>query len=84
MAVWLHKAIAAAKQGETIRSAPAVGAGWGRTASRSRAANVVATAGRQSTAVTLLMVRAQDHLMTAIAVKELAAEFVDLYEHIQS
>ncbi|MED3665181.1 PTS lactose/cellobiose transporter subunit IIA [Geobacillus stearothermophilus] len=34
--------------------------------------------------MTLLMVRSQDHLMTAIAVKELAAEFVDLYEHIQS
>ncbi|AGT31657.1 hypothetical protein M493_06825 [Geobacillus genomosp. 3] len=41
-------------------------------------------AGGQSTAVTLLMVHAQDHLMTAIAVKELAAEFVDLYEHIHS
>jgi PTS system cellobiose-specific IIA component len=32
--------------------------------------------------VTLLMVHAQDHLMNAMTVKELAAEFVDLYEHM--
>ncbi len=32
--------------------------------------------------VTLLMVHAQDHLMNAITVKDLAREFVDLYEKI--
>lgn len=30
--------------------------------------------------VTLLMVHAQDHLMNAITVKDLAQEFVDMYE----
>lgn len=38
-------------------------------------------AGR-TTEVTLLMVHAQDHLMNAITVKDLAKEFVDLYEKI--
>jgi PTS system cellobiose-specific IIA component len=33
--------------------------------------------------VTLLMVHAQDHLMNAITVKELASEFVELYETLQ-
>ncbi|WP_257958659.1 PTS lactose/cellobiose transporter subunit IIA [Bacillus sp. V3-13] len=32
--------------------------------------------------VSLLMVHAQDHLMNAMTIKELAAEFVDLYERI--
>lgn len=36
----------------------------------------------KSTEVTLLMVHAQDHLMNAITVKDLAREFVDLYERI--
>lgn len=31
----------------------------------------------------LLMVHAQDHLMNAITVKELASEFIDLYEKIK-
>ncbi|PLR87218.1 MULTISPECIES: PTS lactose/cellobiose transporter subunit IIA [Bacillus] len=32
--------------------------------------------------VSLLMVHAQDHLMNAMTIKELAAEFVDLYERV--
>ncbi|PFJ17378.1 PTS lactose/cellobiose transporter subunit IIA [Bacillus cereus] len=36
-------------------------------------------AGGEKIAVTLLMVHAQDHLMNAITVKELASEFVELY-----
>ncbi|RKL62146.1 PTS lactose/cellobiose transporter subunit IIA [Thermoanaerobacteraceae bacterium SP2] len=32
------------------------------------------------TKVTLLMVHAQDHLMNAITVKDLAQEFIDMYE----
>lgn len=36
-------------------------------------------AGGEKTEVTLLMVHAQDHLMNAITVKELASEFVELY-----
>lgn len=37
--------------------------------------------GNNST-ITLLMVHAQDHLMTSITVKDLAREFVDLYKRI--
>jgi cellobiose PTS system EIIA component len=37
----------------------------------------------QNENVTLLMVHAQDHLMNAITVKELANEFVELYETLQ-
>ncbi|WP_026692936.1 PTS lactose/cellobiose transporter subunit IIA [Peribacillus kribbensis] len=36
----------------------------------------------EKTEVSLLMVHAQDHLMTAITVKDLASEFVELYEHL--
>lgn len=36
----------------------------------------------KSSEVTLLMVHAQDHLMNAITVKDLAREFVDLYERL--
>ncbi|MBM7692118.1 PTS system cellobiose-specific IIA component [Peribacillus deserti] len=32
--------------------------------------------------MSLLMVHAQDHLMNAITVKDLAGEVVDLYEHL--
>ncbi|MEG2917437.1 MAG: PTS lactose/cellobiose transporter subunit IIA [Clostridium sp.] len=32
--------------------------------------------------ITLLMIHAQDHLMSAILVKDLAVEFIDLYENI--
>lgn len=34
------------------------------------------------TEISLLMVHAQDHLMNAITVKDMAKEFVDLYEKI--
>jgi PTS system cellobiose-specific IIA component len=33
--------------------------------------------------ISLLMVHAQDHLMNAISMKDLATEFVDLYETIK-
>jgi cellobiose PTS system EIIA component len=33
--------------------------------------------------ISLLMVHAQDHLMNSITMKDLATEFVDLYENIQ-
>ncbi|PTM57890.1 PTS lactose/cellobiose transporter subunit IIA [Desmospora activa] len=39
-------------------------------------------AGGEQTTVTLLMVHAQDHLMNALTVKDLASEMVDLYERI--
>ncbi|WP_025028247.1 PTS lactose/cellobiose transporter subunit IIA [Caldalkalibacillus mannanilyticus] len=34
--------------------------------------------------ISLLMIHAQDHLMNAITVKELATEFIDLYERIHA
>jgi len=37
----------------------------------------------EKTEVTLLMVHAQDHLMNAITIKDLATEFVDMYETIK-
>ncbi|MBE7147251.1 MULTISPECIES: PTS lactose/cellobiose transporter subunit IIA [Bacillus] len=37
----------------------------------------------EKTEVTLLMVHAQDHLMNAITVKELASEFVELYRKLE-
>lgn len=39
-------------------------------------------AGGERTEMTLLMVHAQDHLMNAMTVKDLAAEFIALYEKI--
>lgn len=39
-------------------------------------------AGGERQQVTLLLVHAQDHLMNAITVKDLAVEFVDLYEKV--
>ncbi|MBM7692116.1 PTS system cellobiose-specific IIA component [Peribacillus deserti] len=37
----------------------------------------------EKTDTSLLMVHAQDHLMNAMTLKDLAAEFVDLYENIR-
>ncbi|MFS0638635.1 PTS lactose/cellobiose transporter subunit IIA [Mesobacillus foraminis] len=37
----------------------------------------------EKTEISLLMVHAQDHLMNAITMKDIAAEFVDLYETIK-
>ncbi|MCY8972298.1 PTS lichenan transporter subunit IIA [Bacillus atrophaeus] len=39
-------------------------------------------AGGKKTEISLLMVHAQDHLMNAMTVKDLAAEMIDLYEKI--
>ncbi|MCH4169986.1 MAG: PTS lactose/cellobiose transporter subunit IIA [Lactobacillus sp.] len=36
----------------------------------------------QHVAVNLLMVHGQDHIMNAITFRDLAAEFVDLYQHL--
>lgn len=38
--------------------------------------------GGQKTEVTLLMVHAQDHLMNALTVKDLASELVDVYSKL--
>ena len=39
-------------------------------------------AGGEKTQVTLLMVHAQDHLMTAMTVRDLAAEIIELYTRL--
>jgi PTS system cellobiose-specific IIA component len=39
-------------------------------------------AGGNKQEITLLMIHAQDHLMNALTIKDLAAEFIDLYEKI--
>lgn len=36
----------------------------------------------EKTETSLLMIHAQDHLMNAITMKDLATEIVDLYEHV--
>jgi cellobiose PTS system EIIA component len=36
-----------------------------------------------STPITLLMIHAQDHVMNAITIRELAEQFVDLYERLE-
>ncbi|MNJ80672.1 Lichenan-specific phosphotransferase enzyme IIA component [compost metagenome] len=40
-------------------------------------------AGGTKQEITLLMIHAQDHLMNAMTVKDMAKEFVELYEHTQ-
>jgi cellobiose PTS system EIIA component len=37
----------------------------------------------EKTELSLLLVHAQDHLMNAITIKDMAGEFVDLYEHVK-
>lgn len=43
---------------------------------------IQAEAGGDKTEVTLLMVHAQDHLMTAMVARDLATEIVDLYKRL--
>ncbi len=45
---------------------------------------IQAEAQGKETKVTLLLVHAQDHLMNAITIKDMAREFVELYELIKS
>ena len=39
---------------------------------------------RRKTEISVLLIHAQDHLMNAITVKELAAEFIDLYKKLEA
>lgn len=38
----------------------------------------------EKTEISMLLIHAQDHLMNAITVKEMAAEFIELYSHIHA
>lgn len=42
-----------------------------------------AEANGEQTNVTVILVHAQDHLMTSMAVKDLANEFIDMYEKMK-
>lgn len=50
-----------------------------KEAHRLQTALIQQEAGGEKVELTLLFVHAQDHLMNAITMKELASEFVDLY-----
>jgi PTS system cellobiose-specific IIA component len=80
------EAIASAKEGN-IEGARALLAEAGAAlneAHKAQADLIQAEADGEAVAPTLLMVHAQDHLMNAITVKDMAAEFVDLYEKLSS
>ena len=53
-------------------------------AHKSQTALIQGEAGGNKTEVSLLLVHAQDHLMTSMTLKDLAAEIVDLHEKIEN
>lgn len=53
-------------------------------AHKSQTALIQGEAGGNKTEVSLLLVHAQDHLMTSMTLKDLAAEIVDLHEKINN
>ena len=55
-----------------------------RKAHRIQTAWIQQEAGGERKEVTLLLVHAQDHLMNAITVKDLAVELIDLYKRMSS
>lgn len=69
-----HTARQKIKQAETeIRKAHQIQTAW-----------IQQEAGGERQPVTLFMVHAQDHLMNAITVKDLAIELIDLYKRIST
>ncbi|PLR86322.1 PTS lactose/cellobiose transporter subunit IIA [Bacillus canaveralius] len=78
------EAIAAAKQGdfEAARSKLLESADALNEAHKFQTSLIQGEAKGEQATVSLLMVHAQDHLMNAITLKDLATEFVDLYEMI--
>lgn len=80
------EAMAAAKQGNIAearelltKASESLG-----EAHKSQTALIQAEAGGDKTEVSLLLVHAQDHLMTSMTLKDLAAEIVDLHEKIDN
>lgn len=55
-----------------------------RKAHRIQTAWIQQEAGGERKNVTLLLIHAQDHLMNAITVKDLAVELIDLYKRIST
>lgn len=78
------EAIGFAKQGDfaAARNALEQAANEFQQAHQIQTALIQKEAAGEKTEATLLMIHAQDHLMNAITVRDLAAEFVDLYETI--
>lgn len=76
------EAIAAAKQAEFTKAKEKLqeAADAINQAHKLQSSLIQAEVREEPTKVSLLMVHAQDHLMNAITVKDLAAEFVSLYE----
>ena len=78
------EAIASAKEGkaaearELLHEADAALA----EAHRAQAELIQSEADGETVPITLILVHAQDHLMNAITVKDLATEFVDLYARL--
>ncbi|AUM65791.1 PTS lactose/cellobiose transporter subunit IIA [Brevibacillus laterosporus] len=78
------EAIAAAKRGEIEEARKLMDGATAelREAHHIQTSLIQEEAGGNKTEVTLLMIHAQDHLMNAITVKDLANEFIDLYAKI--
>ncbi len=76
------EAIAAAKQADfsTAREKLQEAADAIHEAHKVQTSLIQAEAREEKTTVSLLMVHAQDHVMNAITVKDIATEFVNLYE----
>ncbi|TCN25082.1 PTS lactose/cellobiose transporter subunit IIA [Mesobacillus foraminis] len=80
------EAVAAAKQGDfnIAREKLQKAADELNEAHKLQSSLIQAEVRGDSSPVSLLMVHAQDHLMNALTIKELAAEFVDLYETLNN
>nr|WP_263325117.1 PTS lactose/cellobiose transporter subunit IIA [Neobacillus sp. Marseille-Q6967] len=79
------EAIAAAKQGDftTAREKLKEAGDALNEAHHIQTSLIQAEVRGEKTEISLLMVHAQDHLMNAITMKDLATEFVDLYETLK-
>lgn len=80
------EAMAAAKQGniEEARELLKKASESLGEAHKSQTTLIQAEAGGDKTEVSLLLIHAQDHLMTSMTLKDLAAEIVDLHEKIDN
>lgn len=80
------EAIAAAKQGDVRKARGKLqeAADALNEAHKLQSSLIQAEVKGEKQGVSLLMVHAQDHLMNALTVKDLAAEFVDLHERMKS
>ncbi|UFJ41602.1 PTS lactose/cellobiose transporter subunit IIA [Brevibacillus humidisoli] len=80
------EAIAHAKRGEiaAARTALSEAAEELHHAHQLQTSLIQAEASGEKTEITMLLIHAQDHLMNAMTVKDLAVEFVDLYERMRA